>query len=75
VPGSLTLKECSDGPDREVWCNRDATDGDYTCGCNRAGKLGRTFTWPASAKPVDAKDRRELEDFVRRQCHWSLVLR
>jgi hypothetical protein len=37
--------------------------------------MGRSFNWPAKYEARDGKDRRELEDTLRRQCHWSLRLR
>ncbi|GMV14999.1 MAG: hypothetical protein AMXMBFR56_32230 [Polyangiaceae bacterium] len=74
IPGTLSLDACSDGRRREVACTRDGPGGDWMCACMRNATLGRTFNWPSTARTVDAKEGRELEPLLSRQCHWSLRL-
>lgn len=74
IPGTLSLVDCSDQHRREVSCEPGKGSDERMCACERDGTLGRTFNWP-STRSIDAKERRELEDVLRRQCHWSLRLR
>ena len=75
VPEKLTLRRCADGVDRDLTCSRNDPEQDWICLCQRGGKLGATFSWPAATPPVTSSDRRELEGFVLRKCGWSLALK
>ena len=72
VPGKLTLSECTDGHRREIDCSRPDPKEDWGCGCMHDDHLGATFNWPAEGHVKDAKDPRELELFLLRQCGWSI---
>ena len=74
IPSTMKLAGCSDGRSREVACSRTNPSDDWMCACKLDGSLGRTFNWPATHKAADGSDRRELEDLLSRQCHWSLRL-
>lgn len=75
VPGTLDLSACDDGQNRQVHCTNTMPDGAWACACQRGKHVGRTFGWPASASAWNIADRRELEDRLRRHCHWDLSLR
>lgn len=73
IPRKMTIDSCSDGVTREVACD-PSTDGDWMCGCKRNGAVGRTFMKFAAHATTTGADRRELEDYLGRQCQWSLRL-